>query len=233
MEKLLYVVWKPQQQSTGQFKQHLLKTLAPALIEAGAKKLAVSVDDERVAPALEKRMVAHQPAMSGLVSLWLDSHLQREPCETLIAECCEQLAGYLVSESVPIVNNSHRVPLGEASPGMSQVSFLQVPERLSYDEWQQIWQESHTRVAVDTQANYQYIQNLVVRPLTAEAPHWSAIVEEGFEAPAMTDLAAFYDAVDDPEKLALHQQQMMDSVFRFIDMENINVIPMSEYRLQE
>ena len=48
-------------------------------------------------------------------------------------------------------------------------------------------------------------------------------------AAAMTDPNVFFDAVGDDELLARRQQEMFESVQRFIDMETIEVIPTSRY----
>ena len=59
--------------------------------------------------------------------------------------------------------------------------------RLSYEQWLDIWHNSHTRVAIDTQSTFGYRQNVVVRPLTYLAPPIDAIIEENFPPAAMSD----------------------------------------------
>lgn len=48
-------------------------------------------------------------------------------------------------------------------------------------------------------------------------------------AEATTDPIVFFDAVDDDDRLARHQQQMFESVQRFIDLSALDVIPTSRY----
>jgi hypothetical protein len=73
---------------------------------------------------------------------------------------------------------------------------------------------------------------VLVRPLTADAPPWTAIVEEAFPAAAGTDPFQFYVA-DTPEQLAAQQQRMVASCERFIDFSRFETLPMSAYVLKD
>jgi hypothetical protein len=139
------------------------------------------------------------------------------------------MAGYLVTESEPIVNTKHVVAVGQRTPGMSQVVFLQKPPRLSYEHWLEIWLGSHTQVAIETQSTFGYRQNVIVRRLTYAAPPYDAIIEENFPEGAMTDRMVFYDSVGDKEKLKERLQRMVESCQRFIDFDKMDCTPTSEY----
>ena len=54
-------------------------------------------------------------------------------------------------------------------------------------------------------------------------------MEENFPAAAMSSRPAFYDAVGDDALYEQREQEMMASAMRFIDFDEINCIPMSEY----
>ena len=224
MEKLIYVVWKKDEVSIGSFKQELLGSTARKLIDLGARELAVSLVDEQAVPGL--RMAHLEP--TGFVSIWMDTALNRGPLEKVLVGVTRRLAGYLVLESVPIVNSKHVAPLGERVPGLYTVAFLEKPDFLTYAEWLDRWQGYHTKVAIETQSTFLYIQNVVVRPVTTDAPPWTAIVEEAFPAAAGSDPMVFYDA-DTPEKLAENQRRMGESCARFIDFARIETHPMSAY----
>jgi EthD domain len=133
---------------------------------------------------------------------------------------------------VPLVNTRYVSPLGERTPGLYTVAFLEKPDALTYDEWLQRWQGQHTALAIATQSTFLYIQNVLVRALTAGAPPWVAIVEEAFPAEAATDPMVFYDAGGSPERLQEHQRRMMASCERFIDFNRFETYPMSAYVLQ-
>jgi len=229
MEKIVYLVWKHEKDSPTAFKQKLLGKVSEQLIELGVHKLRINVVDEDVAPADPIRIENTKPPISGMISLWVDTAINRQTLEEVIKKAVARLAGYLVTESEPIVNTKYVVADGQRTPGMSQVAFLQKPPRLSYEHWLEIWLGSHTQVAIDTQSTFGYRQNVIVRPLTYAAPPYDAIVEENFPKAAMTDRMAFFDSVGDKEKFKQRQQAMIESCTRFIDFDKIDCIPTSEY----
>ena len=232
MEKMIYPVWKPAGQTDDAWRAQLLGPCADALYASGVKGLRVNVVDADVAPAEGLRQANTRPLPDGMLSLWVDSAVFRQAQHAVLDEHVARYHGYLVTESEPIVNTRHPVPAGERTPGMSQVVFLRRPPRLAYEEWIEIWHQSHTRVAIDTQDTFGYRQNVIVRALTYAAPQYDAMIEENFPAAAMTSEEAFYAAVGDPDKCRRHQQAMMDSCQRFIDFDKLDVIPTSEYVLR-
>jgi len=229
MEKVMYPVWKYETDSSADFKQKLLGKVSEQLIGLGVHRLRINVVDEDVAPANPIRIENTRPPISGMISLWVDTAINRQPVEEVIKNAVARSAGYLVTESEPIVNTEYVVADGQRTPGMSQVVFLQKPPRLSYQHWLETWLGSHTQVAIETQSTFGYRQNVIVRPLTYAAPPYDAIVEENFPEAAMTDRMVFFDSVGDEEKFKQRQQAMMESCVRFIDFDKIDCIPTSEY----
>ena len=229
MEKIMYPVWKHETDSLKDFRQKLLGEVSGQLLELGVHKLRISVVDEDVAPAATLRMESTKPPISGLISMWVDTAINRKPLEEAIGNAVARMAGYLVTESEPIVNTKHVVADGERTPGMIQVVLLQKPPRLSYEHWLEIWLGSHTQVAIETQSTFGYRQNVIVRPLTYAAPPYDAIVEEDFPEAAMTDRMVFFDSVGDEGKLKEREKRMMESCSRFIDFDKIDCTPTSEY----
>ena len=73
------------------------------------------------------------------------------------------------------------------------------------------------------------MQNLIVTPLTPDAPTYDAFVEECFPLGALDDPAAFFDAQGDAAKLKANVDTMMDSCGRFIDFTRIDIIPTSQF----
>lgn len=226
MEKLIYVVWKKDEVSPRRFGEEMLGDTARALRARGARGLAVNLADEHAVEGL--RIGRRDP--TGTVAIWMDTALDRGPIEEALAVASARVAGYLVLESVPLVNTRHVVAPGERLPGLYNVAFLEKPDTLGYDEWLERWQGEHTRVAIETQSTFLYVQNVVVRALTPGAPPWTAIVEEAFPAAAATDPMVFY-AADSAETLAARQRRMMDSCRRFIDFARFETYPMSAYVL--
>ncbi len=175
------------------------------------------------------RQINSLPAVDAVVSLWVDSALYRRPYEEVLRSSGARLAGYLVTESEAIVNTKHPVRDGERVPGMMQIVLLTRPPRLRYEHWRNLWLDGHTPVGVETQSNFGYRQNIVVRRLTFGAPPCDGIVEENFPVAAMTSPHAFYEAVGDEAKYQARLQRMMESCYRFIDFDKIDVIIASEY----
>ncbi len=233
MEKIMYPLWKKSAQSDVDFRKQLLGPMTDRLAAAGVCKIRISVVDEDVEVAAPYRIEASKPAINGLLSLWVNSANYRQPLEHIVADFVERYEGYLVTESEPIPNITHQVPEGQRTPGMNQVVFLKKPPRLSYEQWLDIWHNSHAQIAIDIQSTFGYRQNVIVRQLTYTAPDYDAIVEENFPEAAMSDRAAFYDAQADQALYKEREQAMLESCERFVDFDKIDCIPTSEYEVNK
>ena len=111
----MYLVWKHETDSPAEFKQKLLAKVSEQLVGLGVHKLCISVVDEDVAPADPLRMVASKPPISGMISIWVDTAINRKPLEDVIESAVARMAGYLVTESEPIVNTKHAVAVSPSS----------------------------------------------------------------------------------------------------------------------
>jgi hypothetical protein len=231
MEKLVYVVWRRPEMAPREFQEFVCGELAKRLGEAGAERVGASLVDDAVQEKLGQRLTRLDPPIDGIVSFWLESSDDRAPCEAALAAGTARAAGYLVVESVPRVDTVHAPSPGERTPGVNMVALLERPERHPWSEWIRIWHEDHKRVALETQSTFRYVRNVVVRPLTEDAPPWAGIVEEGFPSEAIGDPAVWYDAVGDPEKLKAHIARMVASCQAFLDLDRVESHPTSEYRL--
>ena len=141
-----------------------------------------------------------------------------------------RLEAYLVTESEPLPNTAHPVGPGERTPGFANIAFLRRPADMPPDAWIAAWHDGHTQVAIDTQSTFGYVQNVVARPLTPDAPAVDGIVEELFPAEALTDMHAFFDAPDDAE-LARRMGVMAESTARFGADRALDLVPTSRYVL--
>lgn len=215
VEKVIYVCWRDATTTAEAFNAKLRGETATRLA-AKAKSVQVNVCDEAVAPAAAIRQVSTKPQMEAIIQVWLDSSLDRfrAPLDEIVREAAPRMAAYLVLESKIIPNVKHPPKPGQRTEGFSQVVFIKRPPRLTYGAWLHNWQGLHTAVGIDTQSNFEYVQNPVVRPLTHAAPIYDAIVEECFPAAAMTNPEAFYDAVGNEKKFQDNYKTMMDSVAR-------------------
>jgi EthD domain len=234
MEKLLYAFWRDNEDPQ-QLRHRFIAEVKPHLTALGAARLQFNIADfaDLSGALVNFSLHSTRPPPDGIVSCWLTSAWRREPVETLLRKTFARIAGYEVSESTILPNERHPAREDQRTYGFSQVTFLQVPPRLSFDVWRKVWFEEHTPVGIATQANFRYVQNIVVMPLTPAAPPWRAIVEEGFPPEALRDSQAFYAAVGDEVKHQRHLQLMMESCAKFIDFDRIDVIATSEYPLHQ
>lgn len=205
--------------------------IARTLLATGVSGLTLNVRDAAVTDSL-MTLTTLDPPVIAFVSLWTPQYYgpQITTATTVLGQVCEQLAAYLVTESVPLAPpHTH---LGERTPGFANVALLRRPPELDHAAWLHRWHRGHTQVALDTQSTFGYVQNTVVRALTADAPRIDAIVEELFPLEATSDLHAFFGAVDDAD-LADRMSRMVASTTAFGAHENVDTVPTSRYVLRE
>ena len=233
MEKLIYPVWAPDGLDQDDFRDQLLHSVAAALlVEKNVRALRIAVVDSAVQPAADKRLQTCHTLPDGMISLWVNTNGARAAIEQVIAITVQRFTAYLVTEAEPMANTQYPCCSGERVHGMCQVVFLRRPERLSERQWLEIWQGSHTRVAIDTQSTFCYRQNVISRSLCEGQPEFHAVIEENFPSEAMTSELAFFGATDD-QSLHENRSALMESCARFIDFDRIDVVPMSEYVLKD
>ncbi len=201
--------------------------VADALLGLGLPGLSVNVRDSAVRHSLMTLTTLDPPA-AAVVNLWTQQCYgdQMAAALRLLAEECERLGAYLVTESVPMI--APAVEPGSRTPGLANIALLRRPAGLDQATWLNRWQLDHTRVAIETQSTFGYTQNWVVRTLTPDASGITGIVEELFPAEAITDLKAFFGAADDSD-LQNRVGQMIASTTAFGANENIDTVPTSRY----
>ena len=227
MEKILYLLRIPEEQSMDEFKEKALTELKDALMNnARVLKVRMAFEDHAVAPAEIYKQEQRPPAPQALISVWVTTSNDQQQLVSCLSDYCSRVEGYLVSESEILDPNAKP---GTRTPGTLQICTLRKAEHLSHLEFSRIWRDHHTAVAVNTQSTFGYRQNQVILPLTDNALDHSAIVEEHFPAKAMSSYEAFFDAEGDEEKLQANLDQMMQSCVRFLDPTSLNVVHLSEY----
>lgn len=231
MEKVVSALWRSGEDGRTTFNLVLLQKLVPALRTAGASRLRLNLRDAAVDPATQLIQRWQEP--DAVVQFWLPAANPRffAGVEEALSAVSSRHAAWLVTEATIIANSAHPPTPGERTWGWSQATFLAFRADLAPVAADAHWRTHHTTVAIETQANFEYVQNRVVRALTAAAPAYDAFVEECFPDEAMTDPAAFFDAVGNEAKYQLNLATMMDSCGSFIDFSRIDVIPTSQYDL--
>jgi hypothetical protein len=232
MEKVIYLLWRPQDLDTESWSTKLRKDLPATLKTLGVHSARFNIDDADVAPATALRQKRMDEQPTALLQVWIDSANEplRAPLDTAIAQHCARHAAYLATESIPLHNTRHPTGVGKRTPGFAQIALLQRTPRMDPETWRHHWQTIQTPVAIETQDTFEYVQNSIVRPLTPDAPKLDAIVEECFPATAMADPQTYFDAAGDEAKFQRNLTRMMDSVNRFLDLP-IDCLPSSQYPL--
>src|SRR5438270_12873846 len=82
MEKVVYVLWRPDADSIDEFADRLRRETAGALVDLGVRGLQVNVVDGAVASAMV-RIVELDPQMEAVVGVWVDTVMDagRAPIE--------------------------------------------------------------------------------------------------------------------------------------------------------
>ncbi len=221
MEKLVYVLFGPVSAAP--------TSLARELEAHGARRIAVNVSDASVAAKLGARITRLEPTLGAVVSFWLESNLERAALEQTLRGASPQIAGFSVLESVALANSTHTSPKSQRTPGINMIACIAPKAGQPLDAWLEHWLEEHRRVALETQATYAYVRNIVVRALTPGAPPWRGIVEEGFAHDAVGDPMLWYKAGGSQETLRANLGRMIASCQKFLDLERVESHPMSEY----
>jgi hypothetical protein len=231
MEKLVCILWADDGADRAAFHARLVAELPVRLLAAGASRVRINVDDAAVAAGAQLRQSRGERQPDATVQFWLPSAnaLFRGAAEAALGALSARWAGWVVAESTIIANAAHPPRAGVRTEGFAQLAFLVRPHGMAHDDWLAAWQDRHTAVAIETQSNFEYVQNLVIRALTPDAPPYAAIVEECFPPGALTDPLLFFDAPGDIAKFRANLARMMASCDSFITRGAIDVIPTSQY----
>lgn len=233
-ESLLVLVWREPTSSPDAFAAELHESARNRLHSAGVALGQMNVADAEVAAAAPLRQVALDPQPAALLRIQLDDEGDADPANALGAladlTAIGRSAAYRVTTREPLADRADQQGPGGRSPGFSQIALLRRRDDLSTEEFRSRWLDHHTAVALDTQSTTRYVQHIVEDALTPDAPSLDGIVEECFPAEAMTDTHIFFDTGGDHQKLTERLNTMVASVSEFLDLANLDVIPMSEYR---
>ena len=205
-------------------------SLPERLAGLGIERLQVNIDDEPVARAM--RIATTTPAIGAIVSVWTpaDGDVAGEvlgQVASVLESAAERVAGWEVEERRPIA--PEEAWDGSRLDGLANVALLRRPAELSHEEWLHRWLVDHTPVAIATQGTFGYIQNVVVRPVTPDAPAVAALVEELFPSAGIDDIHAFYGSGGSDAELTERITRMMASITRFGADRDLDLVPTSRY----
>lgn len=202
--------------------QLLEASFRDAVATTGATRLQVNVDDAAVADAM--RFGPGTP-ITAVVSVWTGE--DPAPVVAVVRRLDPSADAWSVEERTPLAPPA--AADGERADALANVAFLRRPAAMSYREWRVDWLERHTRVAIETQGTFGYVQNPVLTPLTDDAPDVAGVVEELFPMAAMTDHHAFYGSDGDEAEFQRRFTTLMDSCARFGADQGLDLVPTSRY----
>jgi hypothetical protein len=229
MEKIVFKLWRSDFDSLEKFKKSLLVDL-PKTLESLISELQINIADEDVNEAAALAQTNYSQNPDAIVFTKVASQYYSENIISILQSFATKVEGFIVSESI-ILQDDSKDHQGKRSEGFSQVVFLEKPLEMTEFDWFDHWTHHHTKIAIETQSNFTYIQNTVVRPLQKDSPNFIAVIEECFPSEAMSNPSIFYNAENNSELLLKNTELMMDSCSRFIDFQKIEVIPTSRYRM--
>jgi hypothetical protein len=224
LEKLVYALWGA--------REGLVEKVGAELLALDPHGLTVNVVD----PDVDMSAVVAPSAgdrVGASVNIWLDSLDQRGPYESVLDGVADRMAGYLVTESVPLAYEERIWPDGERSPGVKQITMFDKRADIDDARFFARWHGSHTPLTFEVHPVCLYVRHAVARPITEDAPRWRGIVEEGLrEVEDLTDPMRYFSAGGSPDTLEHNVKRVMEDVSTFLDLESVESYPTAEYILR-
>lgn len=142
MEKVIAVLMRPEPDDDWCARQRA--QVADALLGLGVAGLSINVRDSTVRDSL-MTLTTLYPPVAAVVSLWTQQCYGEQVAAALrlLAQECDELGAYLVTESVPLTFPS-LVESGSRTPGLANIALLRRPDGLDQATWLTRWQRDHT-----------------------------------------------------------------------------------------
>lgn len=184
--------------------------------------------------------IAEQDAHSQRAQQWTRDPLNRLPNGRLaitsnqrlnqsLIEAINAISGQGAYECSTLTPKAPPLAPRECYVGTLQLCCFRRLKGTSDDALASAWLDKHTQVALSTQSTEGYRQHWVN---THPPLDFDGIVEEYFPETAATSVEHFFDAVGDREKLKRHIAAMTSSTSTFLDLEQSEVVHLTDTRLQ-
>lgn len=232
----MYLVWMAPGTTPEQVRTTMLDTVAPALLELGVHGLTMDLDDEfaQIPPLMPPPEGEDQ--VRAIVSVWVDAYDYCAPVEAVLTAHAVRIAGYQAVESLyrDYGGNEWSAPRdwpdGTRSPGILTVSLIEQKRDMEFEEWITFWHTKQSPMSEAIQPRCRYVRNAVFRSITADAPPYKAIVEEGWPTTEhVTDPMKFYCGNGSTETMNANIATMMEHVATFIDFDTFRNLTLSEW----
>jgi hypothetical protein len=235
LHKIVYILWPIKGQEKGKTRDILLGDLSTRIIGSGADRLTIDIDDpESHMRSPAPKLYPGEP-ICALVNIWVEELNKRKNIEDMLRYSGFRLAGYLVEESIytEYGGNRHAGPRnwadGRRSPGITMVTLMERPKRLSRDEWIKRWHGTMSPVSEEMQPRTRYVRNVVVEAITPGAPPFEGIVEEAWPSKKHVSNPFLFYGADNIWQLAKNMCRILRTVKSFLDLRRIRTTVMSEY----
>jgi hypothetical protein len=189
----------------------------------GARSLQLNLSDATVAAGL--RLTVIEPPVDAVVVVTGD--VDASGLAAALSEHAETVHGWWADTEEPLP--PREVADGERLDALAQVAILRRPDGADEEEWVRFWKDHHTRVAIETQGTFGYVQHRVLATLPGSPPV-AAVVEEHFPMAGLEDVHAFYGSGGDDAELGRRMERLMDSVSRLGADRDLDLVPTSRYR---
>jgi hypothetical protein len=200
------------------------EALLRAASSYGARTVQLGVSDEPVAAGL--RLTVLDPPVDAFVVVTGDD-VDGTGLAAALTDLGQVVRGWWAETAEPLP--PREVPDGERLDALANVAVLRRPADQSEEEWVRFWKDFHTRVAIETQGSFGYVQHRVLEPLPG-SPEVAAVVEEHFPMAGLVDLHAFYGSGGDDAELGRRLERLMESVSRLGADRDLDLVPTSRYR---
>lgn len=234
-KKLIYLIWSPEGQDNSATRDLLLNVCAPKMLKAGAKNCVLYIADPEAAMKSPAPALYPGKPIAAMAWLWVGSLKNRGKWEKALTDERFSFAAYIVEESVytEYGGNRHASPRnwpdGRRSPGITAVTCMERPKKLTRDEWIRRWHGTMSPVSEEIQPRTRYVRNLIVESLSPGAPPFEGIVAENWPSKKhVTNPFLFYGA-SNPFRLAVNMFRILRAVTSFLSLRRIQVTMMSEY----
>lgn len=238
LHKIIYLLWPIRGQDKAKTREILLREMASRLIGSGAERLTMDIAD----PEAEMRSPAPKlysgDPICALVNIWVEDLGKRRNIEDTLRYAGFTIAGYLVEESIytEYGGNRHSKPRdwadGKRSPGVTMVTLMERPKRLSREEWIKRWHGVMSPVSEEIQPRTRYVRNLVIEPITPDAPPFEGIVEEAWPSKKHVSSPFLFYGAANIVQLAKNMCAILKAVKSFLDLRRIRTTVMSEYLIK-
>ncbi|MCX6511905.1 MAG: hypothetical protein NT160_02300 [Actinobacteria bacterium] len=236
MEKLMYVLWFPEDLGPQALGEKLRLEVAPRLLDLKVLGLTMDIDDEWADVKPPVPAPAGEVLPRAIVSVWVKAYDWRAPLEAVLAECSERLLCYEVVESLySDYGDSPWAEVrnwddGERSPGILTVALFPQKRGTVFEEWLRFWHDQQSPMSEAIQPRCRYVRNAVFQSLTEGAPAWRAIVEEAWPSKeAVQDPMQFFCADGDADLLTANVTTMLEHGDKLFDMEDLRSLTLSEW----